>query len=177
MCFFFFFKQKTAYEMRISDWSSDVCSSDLLFDRRLRRGRLFLGPLAFRAAWLGRCLRISGRLQAHDRDAFIPIVRRFSQAKGEEQEQQAAGDEQGQAYGKRASPGADAENFGIMSGRNGDQLKPSVAATADRGARRRHPRGIGGCRTDDKGEDRSKRELAGPAPLARFRPPRPLSAS
>src|SRR3546814_7642018 len=30
---FFFFKQKTAYEMRISDWSSDVCSSDLL-DRR-----------------------------------------------------------------------------------------------------------------------------------------------
>src|SRR3546814_2281492 len=30
MCFFFF-KQKTAYEMRISDWSSDVCSSDLKF--------------------------------------------------------------------------------------------------------------------------------------------------
>src|SRR3546814_7175550 len=29
-CFFFFFKQKTAYEMRISDWSSDVCSSDLM---------------------------------------------------------------------------------------------------------------------------------------------------
>src|SRR3546814_2106624 len=29
---FFFFKQKTAYEMRISDWSSDVCSSDLLHD-------------------------------------------------------------------------------------------------------------------------------------------------
>src|SRR3546814_16188937 len=29
MLVFFFFKQKTAYEMRISDWSSDVCSSDL----------------------------------------------------------------------------------------------------------------------------------------------------
>src|SRR6184192_4276149 len=29
-CFFFFFKQKTAYEMSIGDWSSDVCSSDLL---------------------------------------------------------------------------------------------------------------------------------------------------
>src|SRR3546814_3063690 len=29
MRLFFFFKQKTAYEMRISDWSSDVCSSDL----------------------------------------------------------------------------------------------------------------------------------------------------
>src|SRR3546814_10307853 len=30
----FFFKQKTAYEMRISDWSSDVCSSDLRFHLR-----------------------------------------------------------------------------------------------------------------------------------------------
>src|SRR3546814_5108760 len=30
---FFFFKQKTAYEMRISDWSSDVCSSDLVTAR------------------------------------------------------------------------------------------------------------------------------------------------
>src|SRR3546814_9454195 len=30
LCCFLFFKQKTAYEMRISDWSSDVCSSDLL---------------------------------------------------------------------------------------------------------------------------------------------------
>src|SRR3546814_17461393 len=33
----FFFKQKTAYEMRISDWSSDVCSSDLLQEHRLNR--------------------------------------------------------------------------------------------------------------------------------------------
>src|SRR3546814_8945583 len=39
MCVLFFFKQKTAYEMRISDWSSDVCSSDLealAADRHLR---------------------------------------------------------------------------------------------------------------------------------------------
>src|SRR3546814_20809481 len=36
---FFFFKQKTAYEMRISDWSSDVCSSDLPGQLRLRRRR------------------------------------------------------------------------------------------------------------------------------------------
>src|SRR3546814_7274829 len=34
--FFFFFKQKTAYEMRISDWSPDVCSSDLADRRRDR---------------------------------------------------------------------------------------------------------------------------------------------
>src|SRR3546814_8411641 len=37
-CCFFFFKQKTAYEMRISDWSSDVCSSDLR-EHHSRRAR------------------------------------------------------------------------------------------------------------------------------------------
>src|SRR3546814_17012637 len=36
---FFFFKQKTAYELRISDWSSDVCSSDLHARRRRKKGR------------------------------------------------------------------------------------------------------------------------------------------
>src|SRR3546814_4183790 len=52
---FFFFKQKTAYEMRISDWSSDVCSSDLTspYCRRappragreaIARPRLWLAP-------------------------------------------------------------------------------------------------------------------------------------
>src|SRR3546814_15585134 len=34
----FFFKQKTAYEMRISDWSSDVCSSDLLLQQLIAGG-------------------------------------------------------------------------------------------------------------------------------------------
>src|SRR3546814_4857717 len=38
--FFFFFKQKTAYEMRISDWSSDVCSSDL-FHTAVSRLQIF----------------------------------------------------------------------------------------------------------------------------------------
>src|SRR3546814_2548218 len=37
--FVFFFKQKTAYEMRISDWSSDVCSSDLPVLRNGQRRR------------------------------------------------------------------------------------------------------------------------------------------
>src|SRR3546814_3146844 len=36
--FFFFFKQKTAYELRISDWCSDVCSSDLEILRGFVRG-------------------------------------------------------------------------------------------------------------------------------------------
>src|SRR3546814_2037092 len=35
--YFFFFKQKTAYELRISDWSSDVCSSDLVARAALLR--------------------------------------------------------------------------------------------------------------------------------------------
>src|SRR3546814_7366152 len=43
--FIFFFKQKTAYEMRISDWSSDVCSSDLGQRVLWRRGAAHaLGP-------------------------------------------------------------------------------------------------------------------------------------
>src|SRR3546814_14342850 len=36
--FLFVFKQKTAYEVRISDWSSDVCSSDLRFEAAVRNG-------------------------------------------------------------------------------------------------------------------------------------------
>src|SRR3546814_2473758 len=37
---FFFFKQKTAYEMRISDWSSDVCSSDLIWGQQLMQAAM-----------------------------------------------------------------------------------------------------------------------------------------
>src|SRR3546814_5255125 len=37
---FLFFKQKTAYEMRISDWSSDVCSSDLIAIAHVDKGTL-----------------------------------------------------------------------------------------------------------------------------------------
>src|SRR3546814_3995942 len=45
---FFFFKQKTAYEMRISDWSSDVCSSDLVLGGAM--GLVGLAGLPLRAA-------------------------------------------------------------------------------------------------------------------------------
>src|SRR3546814_2580448 len=41
---FFFFKQKTAYEMRISDWSSDVCSSDLPDRRRASTNAMPVTP-------------------------------------------------------------------------------------------------------------------------------------
>src|SRR3546814_5380590 len=43
---FFFFKQKTAYEMRISDWSSDVCSSDLRVYKELMKRMLAENPAA-----------------------------------------------------------------------------------------------------------------------------------
>src|SRR3546814_4702088 len=43
---FFFFKQKTAYEMRISDWSSDVCSSDLHPSRKHGRSASSTTPTA-----------------------------------------------------------------------------------------------------------------------------------
>src|SRR3546814_11041816 len=43
---FFFFKQKTAYERRISDWSSDVCSSDLITLTRCDQGvDVLIGPV------------------------------------------------------------------------------------------------------------------------------------
>src|SRR3546814_21031670 len=45
--FFFFFKQKTAYEMRISDWSSDVCSSDLKSMAPKRGHRMDAGRRGF----------------------------------------------------------------------------------------------------------------------------------
>src|SRR3546814_1405212 len=48
--FVFFFKQKTAYEVRISDWSSDVCSSDLMDKERTDRSA---GDLHGRAERLG----------------------------------------------------------------------------------------------------------------------------
>src|SRR3546814_5786304 len=51
LVFFFFFKQKTAYELRISDWSSDVCSSDLR-----RRG------YAYRIHVVAEQLRVGRRL-------------------------------------------------------------------------------------------------------------------
>src|SRR3546814_2592492 len=60
MCSFFFFKQKTAYEMRISDWSSDVCSSDLREKTRLTTVRNF---------------GISGFIEQDDAEAWQGIQR------------------------------------------------------------------------------------------------------
>src|SRR3546814_14515567 len=71
--FFFFFKQKTAYEMRISDWSSDVCSSDLLIvpDRALIEAGIAKDMVESLLA------RNMSRIFAHDqRDLTLIIVKR-----------------------------------------------------------------------------------------------------
>src|SRR3546814_7992437 len=61
--FFFLFKQKTAYELRISDWSSDVCSSDLLY----REAFTPFTSLSQEALRL-RCLAIVGAAEAIARE-------------------------------------------------------------------------------------------------------------
>src|SRR3546814_9003988 len=72
MCFFlvFFFKQKTAYEMRISDWSSDVCSSDLIarFGHREQRAVPAISPAVIGAH---EPLGCAGRFQ-HDAGTAMP---------------------------------------------------------------------------------------------------------
>src|SRR3546814_17723298 len=70
---FFFFKQKTAYEMRISDWSSDVCSSDLLQARV--RYRLALRDLDDSRLDLE---TISERLGFSDRRSFTRAFTRWA---------------------------------------------------------------------------------------------------
>src|SRR3546814_5244493 len=61
LSFFLFFKQKTAYEMRISDWSSDVCSSDLLHPLcRAHRTPSLVTLAAVAPCWTRRTLRIIG---------------------------------------------------------------------------------------------------------------------
>src|SRR3546814_3862971 len=65
--FIFFCKQKTAYEMRISDWSSDVCSSDLL-------AAIDLGSNTFRLS-IGRVVQRAGNAQIYSVDRLRESVR------------------------------------------------------------------------------------------------------
>src|SRR3546814_21133694 len=84
--YFFFFKQKTAYEMRISDWSSDVCSSDLVALRNLRGAASQLPGTLPVAALLGlfalhgvldrRLLHLPGRRAAGGGGADRDVARR-----------------------------------------------------------------------------------------------------
>src|SRR3546814_1740612 len=79
---FFFFKQKTAYEMRISDWSSDVCSSDLLAaDARAGR-RIVIALRERRTARVGD--RAAGRFGLRALRRRIPVARPFPDIRSEE---------------------------------------------------------------------------------------------
>src|SRR3546814_3458748 len=70
---FFFFKQKTAYEMRISDWSSDVCSSDLPERQRLRKIATQLALLGLQGFMMQRA---AGRIAiGHDQHRKALLVR------------------------------------------------------------------------------------------------------
>src|SRR3546814_9132109 len=69
--FFFFCKQKTAYEMRISDWSSDVCSSDL-FARRDHRGAEEHVVADLRALPRTRVAGVDHRLAHFSKDRLAP---------------------------------------------------------------------------------------------------------
>src|SRR3546814_4689558 len=60
----FFFKQKTAYEMRISDWSSDVCSSDLNSFSQDSFFRMRMSPFTCRRQRVYCFIRICSRNQA-----------------------------------------------------------------------------------------------------------------
>src|SRR3546814_19818373 len=71
MIYFFFFKQKTAYELRISDWSSDVCSSDLL-GKIVAGGQRVQGPGYFVRPTIVRDLPGSARLVRDEQ--FGPVV-------------------------------------------------------------------------------------------------------
>src|SRR3546814_20353457 len=62
---FFFFKQKTAYEMRISDWSSDVCSSDLKLLAHGRNDLRLLAQAALLFGMPGKMMGDVGKLRRH----------------------------------------------------------------------------------------------------------------
>src|SRR3546814_16639044 len=64
-CSFFFFKQKTAYEMRISDWSSDVCSSDLDHVIVRREGRRDRRVLVQQVVYVGEELKLRSVTRVH----------------------------------------------------------------------------------------------------------------
>src|SRR3546814_1053563 len=65
--FVFFFKQKTAYEMRISDWSSDVCSSDLYWRSSLASDLRPSGPEEYCHGDPGPALRVPGIARSEER--------------------------------------------------------------------------------------------------------------
>src|SRR3546814_12491086 len=71
----FFFKQKTAYEMRISDWSSDVCSSDLSRKYRIRPCSWLVCRCRWAMSQASRpAVHNAGRVKSASRQARLPMM-------------------------------------------------------------------------------------------------------
>src|SRR3546814_12130082 len=108
-CLCFFFKQKTAYEMRISDWSSDVCSSDLRAEPVDQIGhRLFVQRAAFKLELAGNERFHHWHRQADQVEAETGVKRvgkRFHPFA--EQAGQQGGDRKSVVKGKSVSVGVD----------------------------------------------------------------------
>src|SRR3546814_7022303 len=71
---FFFFKQKTAYEMRISDWSSDVCSSDLHGTFRPSHLKPVRDVTRITVYTIGQVIHYGRVVASHRRSRAAPII-------------------------------------------------------------------------------------------------------
>src|SRR3546814_9886851 len=107
---FFFFKQKAAYEGRIIDWSSDVCSSDLFAaDTSVRIGAIFLGQAAFALQ------RLVGEQARHEGEEDPPCRRMRERENGTELE----GHRNGRATGQPVNDGNAARSPGKIGRASG----------------------------------------------------------
>src|SRR3546814_1936904 len=80
VCMFCFFKHKTAYEMRISDWSSDVCSSDLNHDPCpviQARDLAALGEAEVKLRLLFRSAAVTPHDPRHSLGSFLRLLRHY----------------------------------------------------------------------------------------------------
>src|SRR3546814_2210704 len=113
--FVFFFKQKTAYEMRISDWSSDVCSSDLRKALPLQRisvtvrHRKETGEDGKPRDHFERLITLEGDLTAEQRQRLLEIANRSpvhqTPTRGSSSEERRVGKEGVSTCGSRGSVG------------------------------------------------------------------------
>src|SRR3546814_8999019 len=119
MSYFFFFKQKTAYEMRISDWSSDVCSSDL----------------ARSAGSSGNCCRQTTEDRQSDQDAQSGPSSQGRQGK--------EGKAQGRTVRLTVMAGGDRAISATVAGGRPARLPPPSSVTNGMRQRKRHLSGNG----------------------------------
>src|SRR3546814_17105560 len=128
MFIFFFFKQKTAYEMRISDWSSDVCSSDLRHCRRISHREARADPQFRRrrkpsdpAARTPRADRFGEPGRGQDllrrQPCLEPRGRGRSRRAADRRRHRAA--ERARRAGAGGWPGPDGERKGVVEGKRG----------------------------------------------------------